>query len=320
MHDTTSIGAWSSEPPVLQKCFAATEQQLDVWQGLRLQWVGHLMGTHQRCHEECVQVLLLEIRRSDPFAPGRLGRESPSCCPAPPVSGSRKPSLQRRLVPCNSGVLQARRSSRIPPHSRPSSKDSGKPWAPPGLPPSHGSRCNAFQIRSCRARRRPAGCNAPSSSSPVAHRRECCDLRWCQLGSPVQCAVLQRRHVSTLGFVDDLRDQHILRVGWTSVASSTGSSSSALRRCRVSISHDPGATRAYTGHRVSLEWQSAHLLTGYRLCRGGHIGILQQRAEPLAGSTRGLPKGCTNASPTAAMAETVRWFGPSVVHALSASV
>src|SRR5579871_1249381 len=68
----------------------------------------------------------------------------------------------------------------------------------------------------------------------------------------------------------------------------------------LSISHDPGATRAYIGHRVSLEWQSAHFVTSTDFASAGILAPCSSVPGPFEGSTRGFPKGWTYPSPATA--------------------
>src|SRR5260370_11549610 len=63
------------------------------------------------------------------------------------------------------------------------------------------------------------------------------------------------------------------------------------------ISPDPGPTRAYTGHRVSFEWQSAHFVTSTAFASPGIFAPCSSVPSPSAGSTRGLPNGCRYPNP-----------------------
>ena len=52
---------------------------------------------------------------------------------------------------------------------------------------------------------------------------------------------------------------------------------------------DPGAIRAYSGHRVSLEWQSAHLAISTDFAVAGIFAFWSSVPSPFPGSTRGSP-------------------------------
>ena len=87
---------------------------------------------------------------------------------------------------------------------------------------------------------------------------------------PMQQTILQWRHLPALRLVSNLRQQHLLPLHRHLLPSRQ------IHRPRastisLSISHEPGATLAYTGHRVSFEWQSAHFAHQHRLRIRRHL-------------------------------------------------